>query len=233
VVRLLPALPGYIYAVRDDQLYVNLYIGSEATANVNGVDVQLVQETQYPWDGRVKLTVNPQQSQQFTLRLRVPGWASGQPVPSDLYRYLVDSSEPVFFWINGKELTLSEDQGYISINRTWQPGDIIELEMPMPIRRVVGHEKIADVAGKVALERGPIVYTVEGIDNGGHVLDFKLSDDAPLKAETHPDLLGGVVTINGKVSGADAEEQDFVAIPYYAWSHRGVSEMAVWLHRAN
>jgi DUF1680 family protein len=197
VVRLVPSLPGYIYAVRDECLYVNLYIGSQAQLNIAESDVWITQETRYPWEGDVKLTINPARPAPFTLSLRVPGWVKGQPVPSDLYRYLDDTPGMVAVRVNSETITAKEDDGYININRTWRSGDIVELIMPMPIRRVLAHPQVADCRGKVALERGPIVYAAEGIDNGGRALDIATPDDMPLTAEHRAGLLNGITVITG------------------------------------
>jgi len=222
VVRLIPSLPGYIYAVRDDRLYVNLYIGSQTTVAVGGADVRLRLETRYPWDGAVRLHVDPARPARFTLMLRVPGWVRGEPVPSDLYRYLDAAPGAATVRLNGAPLAAAETDGYLALTRDWTGGDLIELEFPMPIRRVLAHPAVSDTAGKVALERGPLVYAAEGIDNDGRALDLTLPDDLSLRAEYRPDLLRGVTVIRG---------DGFMAIPYYAWGHRGVHEMAVWLRR--
>ena len=222
VVRLMPSLPGYIYAVRDERLYVNLTIGSQAQLQMSGSEVQITQATHYPWDGDVTLTIDPVQPAQFTLSLRIPGWVSGQPVPGDLYRYLDAAPGDVKVRVNGATITAKEEQGYIHIQRTWQAGDRVELSLPMPVRRVLAHPQVADCRGKVALERGPLVYAAEGIDNGGRALDLVVPDDMPLTAEHRAGLLNGVTVITGN---------RFMAIPYYAWSHRGVSEMTVWFSR--
>lgn len=222
IVRLMPSLPGYIYALRDERLYVNLYIGSQAQFQLKGSGVQITQVTNYPWDGGVKLTINPAQPTPFTLSLRVPGWVRGQPVPSDLYRYLDNTPGDITVQVNGETITVKEEQGYIGINRTWRSGDVIELTLPMPIRRVLAHPQVADCRGKVALERGPIVYAAEAIDNGGRALEIAIPDDMLLTAEHRAGLLNGITVITGNT---------FVAIPYYAWSQRGVSEMVVWFLR--
>jgi DUF1680 family protein len=223
VVRLLPSLSGYLYATRADRLFVNLFMGNQAKLTVNGADVEITQMTNYPWDGAIRLTVNPGQSAEFTLSLRIPGWAQGRPVPGDLYRYVDDTPGAVELKVNGESQPATIENGYINLTRTWQPGDVIELNLPMPIRRVVAHPNAADLVGKVALERGPLVYAAEGVDNNGHILNKVIADDMPLNAEHRPDLLGRVTVIKG---------EDFMAIPYYAWSHRGVGEMAVWFNRA-
>ena len=220
VVRFLPALLGYVYAHQDDTLYVNLFVGGEGRAELEGSSVRLAQETNYPWDGHVKLTVTPEESAEFALALRIPGWAQNRPVPSDLYRYLEQSDEPVVLTVNGETVGLELDRGFARVRRTWQPGDVITLTLPTPVRRVLAHDKLESDRGKVAVERGPLVYCAEGIDNGGHTL--ALPGDADLTPHRDDALLGGVTLIRG--SG-------LTLVPYYAWSHRGEGEMAVWLQR--
>jgi DUF1680 family protein len=147
---------------------------------------------------------------------------------------MVDSQEEARLMVNGQPVPLALEKGFARIRRVWQPGDQVELNLPMPIRRVLSHDKVADNAGRVALERGPIVYCAEGIDNGGQVSQLILPDEAELRAEHRPDMLNRVTVIYGKAMSLDGEaqkEQEFLAIPYYAWSHRGVGEMAVWLPR--
>jgi len=240
VVRFMPSLPGYVYAHRDDVLYVNLFVGGSGTVKMKANMVQLKQQTRYPWDGHVKITVEPERSDEFSVYVRIPGWAQGKPVPSDLYRYLNKSDKKVTLRVNGESIALDMEKGFARISRRWKKGDVIELNLPMPIRRVVCNEKVKENAGHIALERGPIVYCAEGADNGGQVFNIVLPDDMPLEAEYRKDMFGGVTVIAGKASGLypgeDGEsvvtkEQSFLAIPYYAWSHRDVGEMAVWLPR--
>ena len=196
------------------------------------------QQTLYPWDGDVKITVNPKRSAEFAIYVRIPGWAQNQPAPSDLYRYLNKSQEKVTLKVNGKPLTLDMDKGFARIRRTWKKGDVIDLDLPMPIRRVLCHEKVEDNVAKVALQRGPIVYCAEWPDNDGHALNLLLTNDKKLRTEHRKNLLNGVTVIRGKASSLYLSEdgksvvkknQEFTAIPYYAWSNRGAGEMAVWL----
>jgi len=240
IVRFIPSLPGYVYAHREDTLYVNLFAAGSATIKMNNKTVQIKQQTRYPWDGAVKMTVNPEHSAEFAIYVRIPGWAKNQPVPSDLYRYLNKSDKKVALKVNGKSIALDMEKGFARVSRTWKKGDVIELNLPMPIRRVVSNEKVEANAGRVALVRGPIVYCAEGVDNDGQVFNIVLSDDVPLEAKYREDMLGGVTVIRGKARSlypsedgklVETKEQEFVAIPYYAWSHRGVGEMAVWLPR--
>ncbi len=238
VVRFLPSLLGYGYAHRDDVVYVNLYVAGSATIELKGNTVRLEQETRYPWDGAIKITVKPERPAEFALHLRIPGWSRGHPVPSDLYRYRNEGAEDVTLVVNGKTAGLDLDKGFARIRRSWKPGDVVKLNLPMPIRRVLCHQKVTDNRGKVALERGPIVYCAEGVDNGGQVFNLILSDDAALETRWEKDLLGGVMAIRGEVPAVNRSKdgwpiatarQAFVAIPYYAWAHRGENPMAVWL----
>ncbi len=223
VVRLLPSLPGYAYAHRDGDLYVNLYVAGTATVATAAGGVTLTQDTDYPWSGAVKLTVDPPAESAFTLRLRIPGWARGEPVPSDLYRHLDASGAAPSLRANGAPADLELDRGFAVVRRHWRPGDVVELDLPMPVRRVVSHERVAGNLGRVAVERGPLVYCAEGVDNGGKALELTLPAAAALTAEHDAGLLGGVTKIRGG---------GITLIPYYAWSHRGAGEMNVWLQRA-
>jgi DUF1680 family protein len=232
VTRFLPSLPGYVYAHRDDALYVNLYVAGRGLIEMGGTAVHLRQETRYPWDGRIRITVEAERAAEFTLHLRVPGWARNRPVPGDLYRYLTADQPPVTLLVDGRPQALELEKGFARVRRTWRPGDVVELGLPMPIRRVVCHEKVAENAGKVALERGPLVYCFEGPDNDGRVLDRVLPDDDALAAEFRGDLLGGLVVLIGRPGTSAREGSPLVAIPYYAWAHRGPGEMAVWLPRS-
>jgi hypothetical protein len=236
ITRLVASIPGYVYAHRDNALYMNLFGGNEARIDVGGQAVRIKQETLYPWDGTVKITIKPDKTTEFDVYVRVPCWARGHPIPSDLYEYPEESMDEVALRVNGQPIPLNVEDGFARIRRTWKEGDIIELDLPMPIRRVVANEKVLEDRGKVALERGPIVYCAEWVDNQGHVLNLLLPDNAPLKAEYRKDMLGGIVVVTGKALALSSDgkpvERDFVAIPYYAWSNRGQGEMAVWLRRS-
>jgi DUF1680 family protein len=220
-----------VYAVRGETVFVNLFVASQASFEVAGAPLSLVQTTGYPWDGRVELRVDPGQPRAFELRVRVPGWARGTPVPSELYRYLDGAPAVPVLHVNGEPVEGALSQGYQVIARTWKPGDIVSVELPMPVRRVLADERVADDRGKAALERGPLVYCAEGADNGGSVLDVALPDDAPIEVERRTDLLGGVTTLRASAVGPGGAKRQLTAIPYYAWSHRGPGEMAVWLPR--
>jgi len=235
ITRFIASLPGYVYADRDHAIYVNLYGGNEGRIDIGGRTVAVKQETLYPWNGVVKMSIEPDKSEEFDIYVRIPGWARGRPVPSDLYQYLDARVDQLVLKVNGQPVTLEVKDGFARIHRTWKRGDVIELNLPMPVRRVVANENVAEDRRKVALERGPIVYCAEGVDNGGHVLNLLLPDEAPLKAEYRKDMLNGIVTISGKALAVSTDgksvQHDLVAIPYYAWSNRGQGEMSVWLRR--
>jgi DUF1680 family protein len=229
--RFIPSVPDYVYAVDRDVLFVNLFVANDASATVGGTTVAVRQETEYPWGGRVKLTFTPEVARAFEVRVRIPGWARDRPVPSDLYRYVDRAPGPYRMIVNDKPLAEPLQNGYAVIARTWSPGDVVILDLPMPVRRVVADERVVDDRGKVAIERGPIVYCAEGVDNGGSVLDLALSDDARFEVEAQRGLLGGITVLRAPASSLDGRARRLTAIPYYAWSHRGAGEMAVWLHR--
>ena len=241
VARFVPSVGGMMYARRGNAVYVNLFANSRARIDLGGRTVALLQETRYPWDSRVRIVVEPARAHTFTLKLRIPGWARGKPVPSRLYRYLGKPETRVEVKVNGKPLALELEKGYVSISRQWRKGDTIDLNLPMPVRRVISHRRVKADDGRVALERGPIVYCAEAIDNGRYVRNLVVPDDAPLHADCAGDFLGGLAAIRGRVarrtpSDGDADEiptqvAEFTAIPYYAWAHRGEGEMAVWLPR--
>jgi len=240
VARFLASFGSYIYAQSDDGLYVNLFVGGRTQVELAGRSVELRQTTNYPWAGDVSIAVEPEAEMEFALRVRVPGWAREKPVPSDLYRYEDDAGRPYTLSVNGQPTKVELVRGYAVLQRRWKAGDSVQLSLPMPVRRVVSDERVAANRGRVALERGPIVYAVESIDNGGNVFNIVLPDDAALTAEHRGDLLGGITVITGRAlglyPGADGRsvatrEQELTAVPYNVWSNRGEDEMAVWLPR--
>jgi hypothetical protein len=184
------------------------------------------------------MTVNPAQRGVFTINVRIPGWARGEAVPSDLYRFANNSNPPVVLKVSGKNVAVQIEKGYASLKREWKAGDVIELNLPMPVRRIVANDNVAADRGRTAIQRGPLVYCAEWPDNpGGRVRNLVLADDAKLTAEFKPDLLNGVTVVKGKAVAlaTDAQgsvtrkEQEFTAIPYYAWANRGKGEMIVWI----
>jgi hypothetical protein len=237
-VRFVPSIPGYIYAHKGDELFVNLFIGGSATVSTPSGPVTLTQKGRYPWDGALTIEVAPSTPRSFTLNVRIPGWARNEPVPGDLYVYADRGSGPSTVKVNGAPIRGDLVKGYLPIARRWAKGDLVTLELPMPVRRVRAHARVEDDRGKVALERGPLVFCLEGADNaGGHVVNLVIPDSARITSEFRADLLNGVQILKGRalsvrrtLQGARAVEgpQEFVAIPYYAWAHRGLHQMTVW-----
>lgn len=241
ITRFMASVPGYLYATRGDTLYVNLYAGGAADIDMDGGKLKVAQDTRYPWDGAVRLTVTPDRERTFAVNVRIPGWARNEPVPSALYRFMDSVTETATVKVNGTSVPMTLEKGYVPIRRTWKPGDVIEVFLPMPVRRVVAHEQVAADRGRVALQRGPIVYAAEWPDNpNGKVRNIVLPDSARLATEFRPDLLKGVQVITGRSLGLayDAQgrvqkaEQPFMAIPYATWANRGRGQMAVWLARS-
>jgi hypothetical protein len=240
--RFLPSIPGYVYAKQNDTIFVNLYVqGTGEIALDGGRKVTLTQQTRYPWDGAVKLTVSPQRAGTFAINVRIPGWARNEPVPGDLYRFL-DTAPQAAVRVNGALVPMKLDKGYVRLARAWKPGDTIQLDFPMRVRRVVAHEKVEDDIGRVALQRGPIVYAAEWPDNPNRrVRNIVLPDANAMTSEFRPSLLNGVEVIKGRALGLAYDEkgsiakteQDFLAIPYAAWANRGPGEMIVWLPRTD
>ncbi len=227
IVRFLPSFPGYIYSETNAELYVNLFVQSQAAIDLGNQTIKLRQETRFPWEGEVKITVRPEKEKEFAVSIRIPGWAQGRPVPSDLYRFRDERNDPVTIQVNGRSFPFTIEKGFARIHRKWKPGDTIELSLPMPVRMVTSHESVQGNQGKVAIQRGPIVYCFEETDNPGRVLELSLPDDPSFEFKFLPDFLGGLVVVKGQT----AEKHPFAAVPYSAWAHRGAGEMTVWVYR--
>ena len=239
VARFLADLPSYIYAQQNNKVFVNLFLGSTATFLLGDKEVSITQETDYPWKGYVKITINLKERDDFTIAIRIPGWTQNQPVPSSLYHYLNEHDGAVDIKVNGQSVETVKENGYATIDRTWKDSDTIEFDMPMLIRRVIAHENVKNLKGRVALERGPVVYCVEWVDNNvDRVFNLFLEDDAELKSEYHEDMLNGIAVITGNIhylqksnEHISKDETEFLAIPYYAWAHRGKGDMTIWMLR--
>jgi DUF1680 family protein len=237
VARLIPSIPGYTYAQNDDDVYVNLFVNSTASINVHGKPVTIMQQNNYPWDGALKFTVSPKSSDAFNLLVRIPGWAQNQAVPSDLYSFASESAKKAEIKINGQPVDYNIEKGYAVLKRKWKKGDVVELNLPMEVRRVVANEKVKDDIGKVALQYGPLMYCAEWPDNDGKASNFIMPASAIFTTEFKPGLLNGVrvlktevpaVVIDANGDNVSTVKKSFTAIPYYAWANRGKGEMMLW-----
>jgi uncharacterized protein len=222
ICRIIPSIPGYVYARRGNRVYVNLYAAGSGAVDMYRGRVHLKQETKYPWDGDVAITVTPDSVKEFALHVRIPGWAQNQPVPSDLYAYRSINDDAVTITVNGQDVLVQTEQGFVVIEREWQAGDVVRLHLPMPVRQVVSHSAVDANSGLVSLERGPLVYCVEGADHDGTIANITVQDGMTFDVEHRSGMLGGITTISNET---------LTAIPYYAWCHRGANEMSVWLPR--
>jgi len=240
VTRFVPSVPGYVYATQGNDLYINLFVQNEAEIQTDSQVVHIKQETDYPWNGKIVIAIDPEKAKTFTISVRIPGWARNQPVPSDLYSYLKASDEKPRLQVNGTPLDFTVENGFVHIEGKWKKGDTIALELPMPIRRVLSQKKVEENTGRVALERGPLVYCAEWVDNQGYVSNIVLQDDAVLEPQFRENLINGMIRLHGKTTALKYDKdgktpiktkQGLVAIPYYAWAHRGQGEMIVWLAR--
>ena len=229
IARLIASLGQYVYSQHERELFVHVYVQGTASLQLEGLPVRITQATQYPWEDTIHLQISPEHANEFTLAVRIPGWCRVAKVA-----------------VNGEEIPLAPitEKGYARITRTWEPGDVVELTFPMPVERIEANPKVRMDAGKIALQRGPIVYCLEETDNGPDLNDILLPHDTALSAEYMPALLGGTVVIRGtarrrKNDGwEDAlyssvpstyEEIPLTAIPYALWANREPGEMLVWI----
>ena len=228
--RFLPSLPGYIYAQKGDQLYVNLFIAGSADLTLAGKAVHLTQSNNYPWDGDLNFAVDVESAVRFGMRLRIPGWAQGEAWPSGLYTYanMGRAVPELVLKVNGAPYAYKVDRGYAVVDRVWKKGDKVEWILPMKVREVVADTAVGVDRGKVALERGPIMYAAEWNDNAGKVSDLVIPAQTRFTPEFKPDLLGGVMVLRGSVVRKGGAPVEMTAIPYCDWANRGAGEMTVW-----
>jgi len=230
--RFLPSLPGYVYAQKADNLFVNLFIAGVADMELKNRKINIRQQNNYPWNGALAFDINPETSMRFALRIRIPGWAKGKAIPSELYAFQNKPAAKISLKLNGKAIVYTIENGYAVINRLWQKGDKVQLDLPMEVKKIAASQKLVEDRGKTALQRGPIIYCAEWKDNGGTVSNLKIPADAVFKAVAEPGLLNGVTVLKGSVISQIKSEgtrhAELTAIPYYSWANRGKGEMTVW-----
>ena len=247
--RFIPSMPGYVYGVRDNNLYVNLFAANTATIQIGGKNVTLEETTQYPWDGDISIKVLQNKAKAFNMMIRIPGWVQNKAVPSDLYSYSDDIFSTYDITVNGERVDSELENGYFVINRNWKKGDIICIHFDMPVRTVVASPRVTDDRGRVAVERGPLVYCTEWADNGDinphHLLLPRQAQFDVQSAYSIQNTEGNgktfyVTAITAKAQEASIADDGRLAvkdvaiklIPYYAWNHRGAGKMDVWLSRS-
>ncbi len=234
--RFIPSLPGYLYAVKDNNLYVNLFMPNNAELEVGGKRIKISQHTNYPWEGNIKLNIDKGNAD-MALNIRIPGWVRNSVVPGDLYSY-VDGLKPNYtVKVNGEKVEGELLSGYLVIPRKWKKGDSVEISFDMPVRMVKAHDEVADDRGRLAIERGPLVYCAEWADNDFNIHTTLLKRNTEFKLHETSDELGGIRKISAGVQSLSYTQdgslkvtpRTLTLIPYYAWAHRGEGNMAVWL----
>lgn len=238
ICRFIPSLPGYVYAVNDNDIYVNLFVKNTATLKVGGKKVVLSQHTNYPWNGAIDITLDRVTGGEFALKLRIPGWIKGEVVPSDLYTYADNKRLGYTITVNGKAIDQTvEKDGYLTIRRRWKKGDCVKLGLDMQPRIVKAHRQVSADRGRLAVERGPIVYCAEWPDNDFDIMTLLLNRNPKFEEEHREDLLGGITQLKtgaqtisyDQYGRLQAKEVTLTLIPYYAWAHRGSGKMSVWI----
>ena len=228
ILKIVGALPQYIYAYDSNGVYVNLFIGSKANISINkNTTIALKQTTQYPWKGISVIEVNPSSANPFTVNIRIPGWAQNKENPFDLYYSSV--SDPVSLTVNGEPVNVAPVKGYVAITRKWKKGDKIELNLPMQPRLISPNDSVETIKGKIAIASGPVIYGFEGIDNPA-LNNYTIKDNSVLQISYSPGLLNGVNVITGKASGVNNDQTNFTAIPFYSIGNRNqISPYKVWI----
>jgi DUF1680 family protein len=240
IARLVASLGNYIYMRSASDVWLNLFVGNTTTIPIKGNDVVFQLKTEYPWKGSVALTMTPARKTRFTLHLRIPGWVRGVASPGGLYQFTDADVQPFTITVNGRSAGYTLEKGYAVIDRDWKKGDKVELNLPMDIKRVSATPSVKADQGRVALQRGPLIYCVEGADNDSLAWNILLPDGAVFSTERKTILSEEVVALQSKlpvvVASADGynvrtEQRVVTAIPYYTWCNRGNNEMQVWLPR--
>ena len=247
--RFIPSVPGYLYGVKDNNIFVNLFAANVSTIKVNGKDVILEETTEYPWNGDIKITVKKSNAKNANLLIRIPGWARNQVVPSNLYQFADKETPSYSVTVNGKavEADLSANKGYLPVKNI-RKGDVVRIHFDMPVRTVIANQKVADDKSKVAVERGPLVYCAEAADNNGEPVlravmgkkpTFNVVDNYSIQNTETKNAQAFTVKaiktegqiLNDSADGISLKNCTLTLIPYYAWNHRGANQMNVWFYQ--
>lgn len=236
--RFLPSVPGYVFAQNKNDLFVNLYMSNSSTIQLTSGKIQVTETTNYPWNGKVALQINPENSSAFALHIRIPGWVNASPVPGNLYTTNAQK-QAVIIYLNGKPITYSIEKGYAVINRKWKKADKLSFEFPMQAQRIFANENVKADNGRFAIQYGPVMYCLEGMDNkDSMVQNIVVEKNTPLQVSYNANMLNGINVITMQGQGTKRQlntntlissKQNITAIPYYAWDNRGPGEMEVWI----
>lgn len=237
ICRFIPSVPGYVYAVKDKNVYVNLFMGNNSELKVGGKKLRISQTTRYPFEGNVRLEINPRGKQQLALKIRIPGWVRGEVVPSALYTFADQKQTGYTVKLNGEPVKGKLEKGYFTIDRTWKRGDVVEVDFDMQPRIVKANDKVAADRGRIAVERGPLVYCAESADNDFDIQGMLLPSRPTFETTDRPDLLNGIKQLKTQAQALGYDPQGRLQtrnvslrlIPYYAWNHRGTGKMMVWM----
>jgi len=238
IARLVASIGNYIYAQSDKDIWINLFVGSSTTIILGKETVGLNVATNYPWDGKVNVKVDPSKKLKSALHIRVPGWTGNETATGNLYAFLNPAKEEVKILVNGKPAAYTMDKGYAVIDREWKKGDQVQIDLPMEIRKVLSRQEVSENRGRLAIQRGPLVYCIEGADNDGKALNIVMTKETELSTTNSVVLNEPVVALTGEVIAANVapdkmslvvEKRKITAIPYYAWCNRGSNQMEVWI----
>lgn len=238
IARLVASLGNYIYAKSDNDIWVNLFVGSKTNIPLAKTTVQLEQTTNYPWEGTVDIAMNPAKRTRYALHVRIPEWAGNQSASGELYRFLEPVTGTVRILVNGKPVEYKNDKGYAVIDREWKKGDRVSIDLPMEVRKLASRPEVKENQGRLALQRGPLVYCIEGADNDGKALNIVMTPDTKLTTVESTVLNEPVIALKGEVIAANiapdkmsilTQKRTITAIPYYAWCNRGSNQMQVWI----
>lgn len=225
VARLVASIGGYVFGLAQDEVAIHLYGGAQADLPVAGGRVRIAETSNYPWEGTIRVAVDPDAARRFTLSLRLPAWSTGARAR-----------------VNGADVPVTHERGYLRLTRDWLPGDVVDLDLPMPAQRLWAHPEVRADIGRVALRRGPLVFCFEGQDQDAPLHRLRLPRAAALTPEFHPDLLGGIAVIRAEGSAVtepgpalyrttppSEAPSPLLAVPYYIWCNRGPNPMQVWI----
>ncbi|MBN2214861.1 MAG: glycoside hydrolase family 127 protein [Bacteroidales bacterium] len=230
IARLIPSVPGYIYARTSDTIYINLFAKNTAVIHLQDNDIEISQDTDYPWSGKIDITVSPENEKTFTIMVRVPGWARNDAIPGGIYSFYDNDSSKVAISVNNEYVNIFLSKGYAVIQRNWKKGDVISLTLPMYPRKLVADERITEDRERIAIQRGPVVFCAEGVDNDNAILTLIYDKEMDLETTYETDMLDGTQVITAYATESNGEQgREIKLIPYYLWNNRGSSEMQVWL----